>query len=380
MTRALRLYWLAAMEVLHRLRYEWAREIVVFLASLILFATFLYVFNDFLNVQVSSLSQAMRDRFAEVAAIVVLTAGTAAAAAALRRERLADQSLARSATALGEEPAVVRLFVVLRAASALALIHGLTWLFVLKTMVVPSLGQGAIAEGVMAALSVAVAFLIPPRRKESDSSYTNAHATTRPPLATLVTWRLSQLLRQNRLTRMTLAVAAALVLLLGTVTAGGAPTFACIALGLAIGFVASLSLVFQLAEDLPGAWTERGLGVTHDQFVGAYERLGVIMGVGAGAMAAAAVALGRLIGPLPVNTATWNDVAKILVVTAVPALVFPWIMLQIDGRRPGVGAVLVLIAGLFLGTAVYANWLSLLLPVILRYYALGSQAGRFYRA
>ncbi len=149
------------------------------------------------------------------------------------------------------------------------------------------------------------------------------------------------------------------------------------------GFLAASALCLQLGEDIPHAWTERGFGVTHDQFIHAYERLAVTIGgtyglagallyVAAGGSAAVAAAGG--VGLYAFGALT------LAAVIAVPPIVTPYLMFQIEARRPAINMLIVLIAGLFIGTAVFANPLGLLLVGLLRYYAGQTQAGRFYRA
>src|SRR5687768_678497 len=93
MARAARLYLTELCSFAHRLRHDLAREMVVLACSLVLLATFLYVFNDFLNVQVSSLSGTMRERFAEGALAVLVAIATAAGAKFVRDELHGEESL-----------------------------------------------------------------------------------------------------------------------------------------------------------------------------------------------------------------------------------------------------------------------------------------------
>ena len=60
MTLAFKLYVLSIKAFIHRVYNDLLSEVVVALSSCVLALTFLYVFNDFLNVQVAGLSQPMR--------------------------------------------------------------------------------------------------------------------------------------------------------------------------------------------------------------------------------------------------------------------------------------------------------------------------------
>src|SRR5262249_43998386 len=115
--RALRLYAISLLALAHRLRHDLARELVVLVCTLVLLATFLYVFNDFLNVQVSSLSTAMRARFADAALGGLLATAFAVGVKLVRDELYGNASLARMARRMGESPATLRAFLILRGAT-----------------------------------------------------------------------------------------------------------------------------------------------------------------------------------------------------------------------------------------------------------------------
>jgi hypothetical protein len=188
------------------------------------------------------------------------------------------------------------------------------------------------------------------------------------------------MLRRNRLTRLAFGIGALFLPLVGLAGWSGAPPFVGAVAALAAGYFAGAALCFQLAEDLGSAWTERGFGVTHDEFLSAYERLGLGAGLAVGAAAAAIYGVGVVLHGDEFSAATLLIALKILVLGILPPLAVPMVMLQIDGRRAAINLLLTLLAALFVGTAILATWLGLLLVPLLRYYALKSQAGRFYRA
>lgn len=393
--RSVYLYGADLKALLSRVRLDLGRELTVLIASGVLFATFFYVFNDFLNVQVSSLSGAMRDRFAAVAAAVVLMLAAAIAARSLRSERVEARSFTKMAVALGEEPGVVRLFVWMRGATVIAVVHGVAWWMVLKYLIAPeTLGMKAAVECGMLVLTQGAA-LIPGaersrnRRRDlsSEMAMGTAAAATQEATARatatysmlgafetafgpVAAWRLRQLLFGSRPAKVCFALAGAFVALAAWAAFRAAPPFVAAAAALVAGMLAATALAFQMAEDLASAWTERAFGVSHDEFIAAYQKCGGLI--------AAAVAAGVFVVEAPF--AGPIEALKAAAVGAVPPLVAPLLLLQIDGRRPAVNVMLIVIVGLFLGTAVFAHWLSLILLLALRHYALKTQAGRFYRA
>lgn len=368
--RALRLYSAAIKAMANRLRLDFGRELTVLIASSVLFATFFYVFNDFLNVQVSTLSRPMRDRFAEVAATVVLILATAIAARAIRAERIGERGFALTARALGEEPAVVRAFLLARAATILALTHGAAWYVAWRYLAIPA--PPTVRFGVALAMIAgsSILALVPERARRQDSSQTRELATLEHLVGTVAAWRLRQILFGNRPARLCMSLAVAFSLLAAWASFRAAPPFVAVAASLAAGLVAATTLAFQMAEDLATAWTERAFGVSHAQFIGAYEKVGALIGAICAALVFALVAPST--DPL--------IALKAAACAAIPPLTAPLLLLQIDGRRPAVNVMLIVIVGLFIGTAVFAHWLSLGLLLVLRHYALQSQAGRFYRA
>src|SRR5262249_17466990 len=112
-----------------------AREVVVAVCSVVLAATFFYIFNDFLNVEVRALSQRMRDVFAHGASVIVLLVATAIAERTIKHERLAQESLASSAKRLGEHQQVATLFSWLRYLTIYGLAFGLSWWFIERWLV-----------------------------------------------------------------------------------------------------------------------------------------------------------------------------------------------------------------------------------------------------
>jgi hypothetical protein len=354
--RAVTLYLANLRSFLSRVRLDFGRELTVLIASAVLFATFFYVFNDFLNVQVSSLSRPMRDRFAEVAAGVVLALGTAIAARSLRAERVEVRGFSCMARALGEEPGVVRGFLLLRGATVIAVAHGLAWYVCRRYLLAPN----ALVELPMLLASLGL-MLVPAPEERAARAAVHEFAPLARLLGPVGVWRLKQL-AASRPAKVCGGLSLVFVALAAWASFRAAPPFVAAAAALAGGMIAAMCLAFQMAEDLGTAWTERAFGVAHDDFILAYEKVGALIGL------VLFVLVIAVAGP------------KAAACAAVAPVITPQLLLQIDGRRPAVNAMLIVIVSLFIGTAVFAHWLSLVLLLVLRHYALKTQAGRFYRA
>jgi hypothetical protein len=355
---------------------------------MVLLATFGYVFNDFLNVEIASLSRPMRDSFSYYIALTLLFACAVAAGRCIRTEKLARRSLSATANALGELPCTLKCYRALWRLTILVLIHGSCWLIVMHWLMNWQLPQIAMIEGVMLALSAAVAFMPifaagstpanqPSQSQSKSPSFLATSQTTGK--AALMRWRLRQILFASRTTKVTLAFAVPFILLAALSALAGLPPFVGAAAGLVAGYLVGFCLCLQMAEDLEYAWFERCLGVTHEDFISAYERSAVWLAAGASLVIFILVALAGLAthksGPELLNAAALSAATA-----GVPALIAPGLLLQIDGRRVFVTGLILLIVSLFIGTAIVASWFSLLLIPLLGHFAKQHQAGRFYRA
>ena len=117
------------MSALHRLRYDFAKELVVAICCGVLFATFLYVFNDFLNIQVAALSTAMRESFATILAIVMLLGVAIYGGRHLSSASASQARLGNFARMIGEDHRTLRVFKQLTTVMQLFVLHGAAWLF-----------------------------------------------------------------------------------------------------------------------------------------------------------------------------------------------------------------------------------------------------------
>jgi hypothetical protein len=189
-----------------------------------------------------------------------------------------------------------------------------------------------------------------------------------------VAWRIRQHLLRNRAHQAIYALALAFAALGAAVYGGGAPLVAPVAAAFVAGVLIAAILALALAEDLQHAWVERALGVSHDEIVLAYFHIAVVLAAPAAALTA------LLLGLTAPSTEALADALKPAAVLLVTPLFAPYVLFQIDARRPGVNVMGLIIVGLFLGTAVFAHWLAVIVPIIAKAAIAGNQAGRFHRA
>jgi hypothetical protein len=360
----------------HRLRHDAEAALTVAVAAAVLVAVTAYVFNDFLNVQVASLSLAMRDAFGRAAAVILLVLWTLGSGRAARRARLEEATIAGAARRLGEERGTVSAYVWsmlgLRLVGGTAFVLWIIARYLTVWSPVTQIGAGA------AAVVVALAMVWWPERAAAGTaerpqvpvrlSGSAAHVMTR--------WRLFQLLYRQPMARLALAIAGLGALLVLAAASAGLPGVTRVVAGYAAGLCVATGLALQLADDLRIAWIDRAVGVTHQAFVGVYERLALRLGLGTMVFVGSAAILGALAGGHPIDAAA----AQSAIVAAIPVLVMPNLMFQIDARRPALTMLVVLVVSLFIATACYAHWAGVLLLPLLRTFAMSAQHGRFYRA
>ena len=101
MNRALKLVTLSFYQVIHRLRHDLARESVVIICGFILLSLFYYIFNDFLNIEINSLSSQMRDHFGLYLALALYASTAIASGQFIRKEFALARSFPRTAQYLG---------------------------------------------------------------------------------------------------------------------------------------------------------------------------------------------------------------------------------------------------------------------------------------
>lgn len=378
--RTLLLYLISLKAAGHRLRHDLGRELVVAICGAVLLATFWYVFNDFLNVEVRNLSENMREAFAKAAAGALLFAAFAAAQRLIRSERASDESLRITAWRLGEHPQVVQTFLYLRYTSVVAACFGVTWYVIYRWLVQPPLATAALLQVGFVIALVAWQLLDPPtNRQAADLKQEVPSFAGQSQLRAMVRWRLLQILRRNRTTKLCLGIASLFAIITVYTAVRHAPVAATIMAAFATGIFLATAMAFQLAEDLQYAWAERCMGVSHELFVKTYYAIGAILAVVFGAVMLCIILAGAYATGSP-DAALLSAYCKVPVIVFVPCYLLPQIGLQVDGRRPAIQIMMLILFGLFLVTAIYAHWLSVILLVLMRSFTEQNQQGHFYRA
>ena len=347
---------------LRRVRYDLGKEITVLLCAFVVAATFFYVFHDFLNHTVATISAAMRDSFAHTAALLC-TIITAFKLGKFLRRTTSDNYL-QLQHQLGAEPHQCHLFIALRCSWALLLSCAILVLLCFALLRPTSFIMPLLAFPLALLLGVAFAHHARPAPQRQVRRHT------------LFSWRWQQILHGERLL-LGIAACASLTCYPLSYFNAPLPVFACVAL--LGGLIASFTLATQAARDAQFSWAERNFGISHTQYMQVCEKIGASLALVCLSCFAFCFLSGQLLlaqPTLPLLTAT----LKVSLLAALAPLLMPSLLLQIDVRRPAVQFITATLCSLFIGTAILANWFSILLYPLLRWYALKYSQGRFYRA
>ena len=146
-------------------------------------------------------------------------------------------------------------------------------------------------------------------------------------------------------------------------------------IALLAGMISTWALATAIAADLPCTWFEKQAGMTHDTYIGSWQRLAKWSALILTGICSITATLSYISGQASVSQAL-----TIALLAGVPPLMTPSMMLQIDGRARLTNLILLTLVHLFCGTAIIAlPWTVLAVPIIV-IEAGKYQQGRFYRA
>jgi hypothetical protein len=351
-----------------RIRYDWGRELVVIASTGILLGLFYYMFHDFLQDKLNDLEPALRKTIAtRLRGAVMLGLGLwvgGRLSNLFRDEPGWPQFALRS----GEDPWVISAF---RWGQSLLLIlvsYGIFHYFFEPgpKLLLGSLGLALASFGVMRARKESTG---PQNLKPilSDASESRSR--------TLLSWRWFQIVQRNRLCRLCLGISLLLQLSIGAMHAMSWPLVLTVLGTMLSSALLAWAVAFQLEEDMRAVWFERQLGCSHEEFVRVYEQICLILGLSLAALSLVTLLVTGVPGHVPLGE--W---VKLLPIAALFPIITPAIMFQVAPERPILQILITGLIGLFLGTAIYAHILSIVLVPIAITYAKNYQKDNFYRS
>ena len=372
-TRSLSLTKLYIISFWNRLKLDLARELTVAICATVLIALFVYMFNDFIQIKISSLDQSVRSIIGQSIAIACFLAASLWLYRVLRLDDREPSGIYIFALRLGETRSNLHQFRLQKTMMLCSILYALTWLLTERFLWSWSWEVMATLQG-FALIPVILIYWRRPNLEAAEAkkkSVTVNRVQLNRKMFTPMHWRLNQLLYRNRMAQICLGTA----LLCSLSTAAGAWMGTPILLSVLVMIFSSSFLVaalaFQLQEDMASSWLDKGMGISHEVIVKTYFRLGLAIGV--------PVATLSLLGLVPLMaTDSWLEWLKLPWIGLVGPVCFAAIMFQIDPRKPFIQMLIGLLLSLFLGTAIFAHWLSLLLIPILFSYGKQYQAGSYY--
>jgi hypothetical protein len=353
---------------LTRIRYDLGRELVVIASTGILLGLFYYMFHDFLQDKLNDLPIGLREIIAtRLRAVIMLGLGLWVGGR-LNNLYRAEPGWAHFALRSGEEPGVVRAFRLGQSLLLIAVSYGMFGYFFQPELFL-QIGSLVLAGAT---------FLVMRSRKESTSSQTLKPILsdkTESRTSTLRNWRWFQIIQRNRLCRLCLTISLVLQLLIGIMHGLGWPLFLTVLVTMIASGIMAWTLAFQLEDDMRAIWFERQLGCSHEEFVKVYEHISWRLGLGLAVLSLLTLLATGVPGRVPVGE--W---LKLLPIAALFPLITPAIMFQVAPERPLLQILITSLIGLFLGTAIYAHILSIVLVPIAITYAKNYQKDNFYRS
>jgi hypothetical protein len=326
------------------------------------------MFHDFLQDKLNDLPTQLRELIAtRLRAAVMLGLGlwVGGRLSSLFRD---EPGWADFALRSGEDPWVVRAFRLGQSLLLILVSYGIFWYFFQPELILQ------IGSLLLASLTLVIM-----RNKKEGTSAQNLKPILRDAeesrARTLRSWRWFQIMKRNRLCRLCLGISLVIQLFIGVMHGLGWPLFLTVLATMLASALLAWAVAFQLEEDMRAVWFERQLGCSHEEFVKVYEEICWMLGLGLALLSLMTALVTGVPGRTPLTE--W---LKLLPIAALFPIITPAIMFQVAPERPLLQILITGLIGLFLGTAIYAHALSILLVPIAITYAKNYQKDNFYRS
>ncbi len=372
--RSVTLLFLNLKSFIHKIRYDLVNECVVGICSLVLFSTFFYIFNDFLNDKVASISSSMKNSLAVASSLILIALISYFISSFIKKENTNTSSFTRFTFFIGESNTIRQVYRFLRTLIVAVVLFSISWLIIYRYIHKFSFNSFLIIQ----ALSIVAIYVLTLMNFSSHDrirnyDYTRCHST----VSTMVRFRLNSITRSH-LSLFFLVLSVISILTGCYFLISGSPLILPMLLCFLAGFFIATVTSCQTKSDLESIWIDRLLGVSEKDFFKTYRYLILIL--------TSLVGLPLLISLIISFTAEVSsmdfpqmDVLKLPFILLVCPYLMPNLIFQIDPKRPIIQILIVFMIGLFVATALWASWLSLLLVFIINYYGRTTQEKRFYR-
>lgn len=351
-----------------RTAWDLGKHLTLFASAAALVALFFYIFKDFVGEQIASFSPELARNILKFLSLLVSAFAGITAASTTAKLSVLPRSLIPMMKRVGspddalKKQSVAAIMLPLMMA---ALFSGL-WSLLLKA--------DNILASVLTSIAVGCVFRFFNRNKsEQIVEPTSAEISNGQKDAKDITdWRRHQLLRHKMPGKGLMKLAMVGGVLLPVASLAHPHHFLLGSVALCVGLVASFGIIYAVAADLPGSWFEKQAGLTHADWLNSWQRVATTLALILMLCGLTAFAL------VPANERT--AALALPVLPAFTVWLTPSLVLQIDGRAKSANLLVMILVGLFIGTAMMATpWAALVIP-ILKSQAAGYQNSRFYRA
>lgn len=361
--------------VLHRIKSDLGREIVVALSGAVLLMLFFYIFNDFIHVKLDDLKSSSKSNIASTVSYTILICVSSGLLRWLKFSLIDQNELAYYAKRQGESSAQILAYRLLKFLIVTGLTYIFAWSAVLNFFVNWPFKKVIVVQGICL-IPLLFAF-IPASGNRSVKKHKpligSIEVGQKSKGLALFSWRLRQMISRNRAAYFSLFLALFTASLQYLAQSLGLPIFISIMISACAGLFIASAMAFQVQSDMENSWLDQSLGVSHRDIVQTYLYIGILLGLFFGIIHGLAVYAG--------NPSTSSlELIKILGVAALSPILFPSIMFQLDARRPSLQIMTIFFIALFIATAILAHWLSFLLIPLVYYYANNYQVDNYYRS
>ena len=359
---------------IHKIRYDLVNECVVGICSLVLFSTFFYIFNDFLNDKVASISSSMKEGLSKTSSLILVALLSYFISSFIKKERIDNSSFTRFSFFIGESPTIRRMYRYLRASIITVVLFSIGWWIIYRYIHRFSFSSFLIIQ-ILSLIFIYILTLLnfSSSKKIRNFDYTRCHSL----VSTMVRFRLNSI-RRSHLSLFFLVLSFISILNSCYFLISKAPLILSMLLCFLAGFFIASITSCQTKQDLESIWIDRLVGVSEKDFFKTYRYLILILSgiVAIPLLIALSITILNTSALTGISTV---DILKLPFILLVCPYLMPNLIFQIDPKRPIIQILIVFMIGLFVATALWASWLALLLVFIINYYGRTTQEKRFYR-
>ena len=378
---ALCLYKMKLYSVIRKYKYNYISETVALFCVAIIFLLFIYMLNDFLNEQLRYISQAMTNRISVAFSIIVLFFTSIYVGRSFSQEQLGKNSCLSLSIFLGDIRKTRILYLAFYAVTLVIVAYIPAWCLVLYYFISWKALSVMCATLLMLTISTLTAFLSNNKILPKKSIAIKRGLLTQKkhtPVEAMFLWRIKQILLRNKQSQLCLFVSILFVLLVFYLGYTNKPFLFVLSASLSGGLFIGFAFSLQIAADFQTVWLEKNSGVSHDNYLKVLRQIGFCLGSAIGILMSITWFFSQT--EFDYEWQSWIVVFKFGIISFISSWLLPYLVFQVDVHRPFVHLLTLTIVSLFLGTAVFANILSVFVFPLVRYYGLISQEKRFYRA